>query len=117
MGMSVHITPRLALELILVRLNSGRKKSSLDTIFFIYRFAMNEPTGRDCTVVAELQETRGVFPIFSLVSIPYPVFPSVTSQEPHDQQRTTVLHSKACHDVFKDRFIFRLNFPRMRLPQ
>ena len=80
--MSVHITPRLALELILVRLNSGRKKSSLDTIFFIYRFAMNEPTGRDCTVVAELQETRGVFPIFSLVSIPYPVFPSVTSQEP-----------------------------------
>ena len=32
----------------------------------------------------------------------------------HDWERT-VLYS--CHGVFTDRFIFRLNFPRMRLHQ
>ena len=33
----------------------------------------------------------------------------------HDPEPTTLLCS--CNGVFTDRFIFRLNFPRMRLPQ
>ena len=33
----------------------------------------------------------------------------------HDLEPTTLLCS--CNGVFTDRFIFRLNFPRMRLPQ
>ena len=33
----------------------------------------------------------------------------------HDPEPTTLLCS--CNGVFKDRFIFRLNFPRMILPQ
>ena len=33
----------------------------------------------------------------------------------HDPELTTLLCS--CHGVFTDRFIFRLNFPLMRLPQ
>ena len=33
----------------------------------------------------------------------------------HDPEPTTLLCS--CNGVFTDRFIFRLNFPRMRFPQ
>ena len=33
----------------------------------------------------------------------------------HDPEPTTLLCS--CNGVFTDRFIFRLNFPQMRLPQ
>ena len=42
-------------------------------------------------------------------------FANATGPGTHDPEPTTLLCS--CNGVFTDRFTFRLNFPRMRLPQ